>query len=90
MLFIVMTFTFTILQPEGRIRTFSIYSESVEECLEEITPILHFGRSLLFASFKKSNGTLKILPVNVEEGEPMTDYLQRLQKQWVECVEQEG
>ncbi|MFD1139781.1 hypothetical protein ACFQ4C_01610 [Larkinella insperata] len=84
-----MIFTFTILQPEGSVRTFSILSESVVECLDEITPILQFGRSLLFASFKKDNGVLKILPVKVAEGESLTDYIYRLHEEWVFCVEQQ-
>ncbi|GAB3270518.1 hypothetical protein GCM10027347_41260 [Larkinella harenae] len=83
-----MTFTFTILHPEGQIQTFSISSESVEECLIEITPMLKFGRSLLFASFKKRDQSLKILPVKRTDEEAVTEFIRRLRSEWVQIVEE--
>ncbi|WP_146624522.1 hypothetical protein [Larkinella arboricola] len=59
----------------------------MEESLEEIAPILLFGRTLLFASLKKSNDVLKILPIDVVENESVADYLQRLQREWIAYVE---
>ncbi|RAJ94227.1 hypothetical protein LX87_04112 [Larkinella arboricola] len=67
---------------DGDIRPLVYYSERLELSFDLLSRYVRTGFTILSAVLREPNGVETSLPIEAIDGEPIKDYIQRLQKEW--------
>ncbi|WP_138991631.1 hypothetical protein [Larkinella sp. C7] len=74
---------FTVFHPDDSdIRSLVFYSERLEASIDLLNYYVKLGYTILSAGLKELDGNEITLPIEVFDGEPMGDYILRLQEEW--------
>ncbi|GAB3937274.1 hypothetical protein [Larkinella terrae] len=78
-----MLLIFSVIFPDSsEIRPLVFYSESIEIGFDVLNSHIKHGIVLLSAVLRDINGTETRLPIEAIDGEPVKEYIERLQIEW--------